>query len=91
MNERRKAEGEYIRLHVRESNYLWQTACVSHHRGQESSGRRSKRVDEEKKGEEEERGDTAASRACQSLLSVAADKTNLSEYSSTSNAMHLKL
>lgn len=31
-----------------------------------------------------------AVRACQSVLSVAADKTYLSEYSSTSNAMHLK-
>lgn len=36
---------------------------------------------------EEERGDTIAGRA---VPSVPADKTNLSEYSSTSNAMHLK-
>lgn len=36
---------------------------------------------------EEERGDTIAGRA---VPSVPADKTNLSEYSSTSNAVHLK-
>lgn len=53
---------------------------------------RRERGDEEKKGEgEEERGDTVASRTCQSILSVPADKTNLGEYSSKSNAMHLKI
>ncbi len=31
---------EYIRLHARESNYLWQATCISCHRGQESSGER---------------------------------------------------
>lgn len=36
---------------------------------------------------EEERGDTIAGRA---VPSVPADKTNLSEYSSTGNAVHLK-
>lgn len=52
---------------------------------------RREREDEEKTVEgEEERGDTVASKACQSVLSAPADKTNLSEYSFTSNAMHLK-
>ena len=59
--------------------------------GNERRQRRG-REDEEKKVEEaEERSDSVADRACQSLLSVPADKTNLREYSSTRNAMHLKI
>lgn len=51
-----------------------------------------RRGDVEKKVEveEEERGDTVVSRACQSVLSVPADKNNLSEYSSTSKVHALE-
>lgn len=38
--EKKKERGrrKYTRVHLRESNYLWQTACVSHHRERQESG-----------------------------------------------------
>ena len=81
-NERVREGGqrEYIRLHVRESNYLWHTLCISHHedrraleRGEngkwkKTEEKRGKREDEGKKRKKEERRDTVASQFCLCLL-----------------------
>lgn len=78
-NERVREGGqrEYIRLHARESNYLWHTLCISHHQDRRAleRGENGKwKKTEEKRGKREdgrwggERRDTVASQFCLCLL-----------------------